>query len=205
MKYLVILIFLISSCKPLNNEAHKQEIKEFQAELNKEYLNKDETPLRGKFFANFKHHPFFPINPEYRVEAAFEKISDARPFQMPTSSGKTQTYLAYAKASFKLDGKNHSLTIYQNQTIKNMEDYKDHLFLPFYDETNDVETYAGGRYIDLSKTNSDKIIIDFNKAYQPYCAYNYYDYSCPIVPTENRLDIRIPAGVRYNKEEFIHD
>lgn len=202
MKYLSLLILTLWSCSQINNKAYTAEIETFQTELNEEYLDKEETPLRGDIFDNFERHPFFPINKKYRVEAKFERFSAAEPFEMPTSSGKTQTYLAYAKATFTLEGEKHSLIVYQNQRLKDMPEYKDHLFLPFYDETNDVETYAGGRYLDLTRTDASTIIIDFNKAYQPYCAYNIYDYSCPIVPSKNRLDIRIPAGVKYNKEEF---
>lgn len=203
MKYLLLLV-LFYSCSVGINNSHKTEIQKFQSELNEEYLNETATPLRGRFYENFEQHPFFPINQKYRIEADYIKITDAEPFQMPTSSGKTQTYQAFAKATFTLDGKDHTLTIYQSQRLKNMPEYKNHLFLPFYDETNDVETYAGGRYIDLKMPNTRKIIIDFNKSYQPYCAYNLYDFSCPIVPSENRLEIRIPAGVKYNKSEFEH-
>lgn len=206
MKYFYLsLIILLTSCAVQKKVlTPKQEILNFQEEQNALYKNKKESPLRGNYFNNFKEHPFFPINLEYRVEADFKRIKNAKPFQMATSSGKTKTYEAYAKATFSIHGKEHSLTIYQSHRLRALEEYKDHLFLPFYDETNNIETYGGGRYIDVKIPKGDKIIIDFNQAYQPYCAYNPYGYSCPIVPAENRLNIRIPAGVQYNKEEFKH-
>ena len=71
----------------------------------------------------------------------------------------------------------------------------DHLFLPFTDNTNGVETYGGGRYIDLKIPAGNTINIDFNKAYNPYCAYSD-KYSCPIPPPENHLDIEIKAGIK---------
>ena len=83
--------------------------------------------------------------------------------------------------------------------LKDLKEYKDHLFLPFRDLTNDVETYIGGRYIDLTIPKGNKITIDFNKAYNPYCAYNYTDYSCPIVPEENKLQTRVLAGIKYQE------
>jgi len=79
--------------------------------------------------------------------------------------------------------------------LKEDEGYEDYLFLPFTDATNGNETYGGGRYIDLSIPNGDQIVIDFNKAYNPYCTYNK-KYSCPIVPSQNALDIEIFAGVK---------
>ena len=90
---------------------------------------------------------------------------------------------------------NLKLNIYQNHRLRKMEKYRNHLFLPFTDLTNGEETYGGGRYIDLSIPDSDTIIIDFNKAYNPYCAYSS-TRSCPIPPRENDLDLKVEAGVR---------
>ena len=74
-------------------------------------------------------------------------------------------------------------------------DYFDYLFLPFLDLTNGKTTYSGGRYIDLRIPEGDTIIIDFNKAFNPYCAYSHH-YSCPVVPSENYLDFEVRAGVK---------
>ena len=79
--------------------------------------------------------------------------------------------------------------------IKSTE-YKDYLFIPFTDATNGAETYEGGRYIDLTIPATDKITLDFNKAYHPYCAYTD-GYNCPIPPQENHVPVRIEAGVRF--------
>ena len=79
------------------------------------------------------------------------------------------------------------------------EEYKDYLFLPFLDDTNGEGSYGGGRYIDLRIPDSDTMIIDFNTAYNPYCAYNDR-YSCPIVPRQNYLDVAIEAGVKAFKK-----
>lgn len=178
------------------------EAQEFQKKLNAEYLNPNETPLRGDHFKNFKEHPFFSIDINYRVEAQLVRTSNAKPFEIPTSSGATQTYREYGKIYFELDGKYQVLTIYQNLRLIQMEKYKNRLFLPFRDKTNGKETYGGGKYIDLEIPKSNTIIVDFNKSYHPYCAYNAYNYSCPIVPKENFLSIKIEAGVMY--EDIYH-
>ena len=197
-------IFLILSLF-LNAQTEKENIasiKKFQKELNTEYLNPKETPLRGDNLKNFKKHPFFPINLKYRVTAKFVKTENPVPFELPTSSGKFKQYQEYGKATFELDGKSFTLTLYQSLDLMKMKKYKDYLFLPFRDETNEKETYGGGKYMDLKIPAGNEIILDFNQSYQPYCAYNAFDYNCPIVPAENKLPIRIEAGVMY--EDVYH-
>lgn len=191
--FVIFSLFLNAQTKKENLDA----IKKFQKELNAEYLNPKESPLRGDNLKNFKKHPFFPVNLKYRVTANFEKTENPVPFELPTSSGKFKQYQEYGKATFEMDGKNYTLTIYQSLDLMKMEKYKDHLFLPFRDETNGKETYGGGKYMDLKIPNGDEIVLDFNLSYQPYCAYNAYDYNCPIVPEENKLPVRIEAGVMY--------
>lgn len=175
-----------------------KEIETFQADLNKEYLDKKETPLRGDNYTNFKQHLFFPIDLKYRITAKFVKNEKPEPFDLPTSSGKSKSYQEYGKATFSLDGKSYTLTIYQSLDLMKMQKYKDYLFLPFRDETNQKETYGGGKYMDLKIPERNTIVLDFNQSYQPFCAYNAYDYSCPIVPEENKLPVEIRAGVMYN-------
>ncbi|HAO07320.1 MAG TPA: hypothetical protein DCQ50_10060 [Chryseobacterium sp.] len=201
-KYLLIFLLfpLLIFSQKLSKE--ESEIKKFQKELNAEYVNPKETPLRGDNFKNFKQHPFFPINLKYRITAKFEKTENAEPFDLPTSSGKTKPYREFGKATFQLDGKSYTLTLYQSLDLIKQKKYKDHLFLPFRDATNEKETYGGGKYLDLTIPKGKTIILDFNKSYHPYCAYNAYDYNCPVVPEENKLPVEIRAGVMY--EDIYH-
>lgn len=199
-----IFIFLLFPLLIFSQKISKEEteIKKFQKELNAEYLNPKETPLRGDNFKNFKQHPFFPINLKYRITAKFQKTENAEPFDLPTSSGKTKPYREFGKATFQLDGKSYILTLYQSLDLIKQKKYKDHLFLPFRDATNEKETYGGGKYLDLTVPKGKTIILDFNKSYHPYCAYNAYDYNCPVVPEENKLLVEIRAGVMY--EDIYH-
>ncbi|AZA82316.1 hypothetical protein C1637_09110 [Chryseobacterium lactis] len=197
-KYIFILLllpFLSFSQKIVSPEI--MEMKKFQEELNEEYLNPKTTPLRGDNFTNFKGHPFFQFDKKYRVTAKFVKTKNAQPFDLPTSSGKTKSYREYGKATFDLDGKPYTVTLYQSLDLIKQEKYKDHLFLPFRDATNEKETYGGGKYMDLKIPKGNTILLDFNQSYQPFCAYNAYDYNCPIVPAENKLPVEIRAGVKY--------
>ena len=196
----LLIIFLLKSIFGFSQSKENQisEIKKFQKELNEGYTNPKETPLRGDNFTNFKQHPFFPIDLKYRVTAQLKRTENAEPFEIPTSSGRTQPYREYGKATFVIDGKSYVLTLFFFFFLIKRPEYKDHLFLPFRDETKGIETYGGGKYIDLRIPKGDEIVIDFNQSYHPYCAYNAYDYSCPIVPEENFLPVRIEAGVMYD-------
>ncbi len=203
MKKLSFLFIILSVF--LNAQTEKENIaaiKKFQKELNAEYLNPKETPLRGSNLKQFKKHPFFPINLKYRVTGQFIRTENPVPFELPTSSGKFKQYQEYGKATFELDGQSFTLTLYQSLDLMKMEKYKDYLFLPFRDLTNEKETYGGGKYMDLKIPTGNEIVLDFNQSYQPYCAYNAFDYNCPIVPEENKLPIKIEAGVMY--EDVYH-
>lgn len=200
MLIFLLLPLLVFSQKKISKEV--AEVTKFQKELDKEYLDPKETPLRGDNFKNFKKHPFFPIDMKYRVTAKFVKTEDAQPFDLPTSSGKTKSYKEYGKATFELDGKPYTLTLYQSLDLIKQDKYKDYLFLPFRDATNEKETYGGGKYMDLKIPKGNTIVLDFNKSYHPFCAYNAYDYNCPIVPEENKLPVEIRAGVMY--EDIYH-
>lgn len=207
LKFLALffVVVVLSQCSTQHKELlHSEQVREFQTNLDKEYLVKETTPLRGENFEKFKGHPFFPISSTYRVVAKLERIKNPEPFEIPTSSGKTKKYQAYAKARFSLGGKPQTLTLYQSLDLMQREEYRDYLFLPFRDSTNGKTTYGGGRYLDLRlpKEGEETLVIDFNKAYMPYCAYNAYDYSCPVVPEENILSIPIKAGTKYKEVYF---
>jgi uncharacterized protein (DUF1684 family) len=169
--------------------------KAFQDTLNKEYSTREDSPLTEEDFKVFKGLDFFPINEKYIVAAQFTRTPDEKVFKMKTTSTRLPEYVKYGELSFTIDGKPFKLNLYQNIELNQKEGYEDYLFLPFSDLTCGKESYIGGRYIDMRIPEGDKVTIDFNKAYNPYCAYNH-KYSCPIVPLENDLGIEILAGVK---------
>jgi len=204
MKKITMIVLLISALAFSQSEKKQiAEIKKFQKELNDGYTNKKETPLRGDNYTKFAKHPFFPVDLKYRIKAQFTRTENSVPFDLMTSSGETKPYRAFGNATFALNGVTYILNIYQSLDLVKTRGYEDYLFLPFRDETNGKETYGGGKYIDLRIPAGNEIVIDFNQSYQPYCAYNAYDYSCPIVPEENFLPLRIEAGVMY--DDVYHD
>lgn len=195
MKYTTLLVFLLT-LSTTKSQTEKDRIS-FQTELNLQYGNKDSSPLTNKEVKAFKGLPFYAWNKDYVVIATVKRTPDAPLFKMETTSNRTPLYQQYAIATFILKGKKEQLRIYQSQDSKFSFDYKDYLFLPFKDTTNGVDTYEGGRYVDVFISNiiNNTILIDFNKAYNPYCAYNH-NYSCPIPPSENHMDTAIEAGIK---------
>lgn len=200
LSILLILLFSISSCsqKKVIFDDYIASIKDFQNNLNLEFKNKNESPLTEEDRIKFKSLDFFPIDSTYQIHAKLELEKDAKIFSMPTTTDRLPLYKKYGKATFIIDGKELTLSIYQNQDLIQQPNYKNYLFIPFTDLTNGKETYGGGRYIDLEIPSGDTIVIDFNKAYNPYCAYNS-KYSCPIPPKENNLNVSIKAGVKKYK------
>lgn len=169
--------------------------KTYQDLLNKEYGNKEESPLTEEDFNAFKELNFYPIDSKYAVEATFTRSENEQSFKMKTTGTRTPEYIKYGELHFKLDNKEYKLNVYQGLDLIKKPGFEDYLFLPFSDLSCGKESYIGGRYIDMHIPKGNTVIIDFNKAYNPYCAYNH-KYSCPIVPLENDLQVAILAGVK---------
>lgn len=139
---------------------------------------------------------FFTINEKYKVTADVEETTNSKWFSMETTGAIKKTFRVYGVLHFSINDTAVTLNIYQSQNLMNIAEYENHLFLPFTDITSGEETYAAGRYIDLdiSDIKNNKVVIDFNKAYNPYCAYVSGKYNCPIPPKENQLPVAILAG-----------
>jgi uncharacterized protein (DUF1684 family) len=175
------------------------EAEAYQKNLNKEYADPKETPLDEEDLKAFKGLDFYPISSKFVVEAHFIKSENEKVFKMKTTGNRLPEYVKYGELHFTLEGKKFKLNVYQNIELSKRKGYEDYLFLPFSDSSCGKETYIGGRYIDMRFPKSDTVTIDFNTAYNPYCAYSH-KYSCPIVPLENDLMIEILAGVKKFKD-----
>jgi uncharacterized protein (DUF1684 family) len=174
-------------------------IQKFHQKLNNDYANPTTSPLKQEDLASFKNLDIFPIDENFKIIASFEKTPNDPIFEMQTTTERKPPYKRFGIATFNLNGKIFKLNVYQNQQLLMDFEYRNYLFLPFTDATNGYESYKGGRYIDLEIPTAKSLVIDFNKAYNPYCAYNS-KYSCPVVPKENHINIAIKAGVKaFNK------
>ena len=195
MKSFFSIVFIFASSLFFAQENATQTAQEFQDELNKSYADKETSPLTEEDFKTFTHLDFFPITDQFIIKAKFIRARKEKPFEMKTTTARLPIYKKYGELHFTFEGNEYKLNVYQNLDLIKKEGYEDYLFLPFSDTTNGNETYIGGRYIDCRIQKELEWTIDFNKAYNPYCAYNY-KYSCPIVPMENDLPIAIKAGVK---------
>ena len=199
-RFLLVLfsLLLILNCE--NKKRYDKSFTPFQKEMNEFFKDASISPLKEKDLKNFKGLDFFAFDSTYVVNATLTRTPDEKSFKMKTTTDRLPEYIKHGVVTFDLFDKSYSLNIYRNLDIVNKEGYKDYLFLPFLDNTNGVDSYGGGRYIDLDLTEEDNLVIDFNSAYNPYCTYNE-KYSCPIVPRENYLPTEIKSGVKnFNKK-----
>ena len=172
---------------PENYQAEIQKDRDDKAEFMK---SNDESPFL-KDSIQFEALNYFPIDEKFRVKAKLESIDGKKVVLLVTSDGLEQKYLEYAYAVFELNETEHRLLILE---LMDMGPNRGKLFLAFADETSGNETYGAGRYLDVKKVPAaTSVILDFNLAYNPYCAYND-TYSCPFPPKENILKTAINAG-----------
>lgn len=198
MKYLLLVVFIINTTLALAQEKPEEISSESiaaQLKLNEEFSDPATTILTPKDFKVFKGLEFYPINEKFIVKATLVRTPNERPFLMPTTTARTPEYVKYGEAHFSIDGVDFILSLFKSTVPYDEPGYEDYLFVPFTDLTSGDGSYGGGRYLDQRIPESDTLLLDFNKAYNPYCAYNPR-YSCPIPPKENDLLIRIEAGVK---------
>lgn len=186
---LVFFLFFSSfSFGQLTFEEIEIKRKKHIAELNdstKGILNSEEIAHLGDV-------NYFPYAEKYIITGKFTK-SVGKKFKMPTSTERMPIYRRFGYVDFLFENDSVRLEVYQNVALSKQEKYKNYLFIPFKDATSAKETYGGGRYLDLEIPKNTELILDFNTAYNPYCAYSYR-YSCPIPPKANHLTIEIKAG-----------
>ncbi|HMP39277.1 MAG TPA: DUF1684 domain-containing protein [Roseiflexaceae bacterium] len=143
-----------------------------------------QSPLTPEQQAVFHNLHYFPENEALRLIVTIEPFAEQQTVVMQTSTGDRAYYIRYGRFSFSVDGEPAELTIYADEQ---------NFFLPFSDSLAGDETYGAGRYLEPEQIDEHRFLVDFNLAYNPYCAYND-DWSCPITPAENRLRIPIRAG-----------
>lgn len=191
---LYVLLTFICNAQPQNNT---NDVAAWQKQIDKEYAERPTSPLTAEALAKFNGHEFFKEDKKLHVKAKLVLSTEKKEVAFKTTSSFILKQIEYGVITFSIDGKQYSLTIYQSPTHLQQKGLEDYLFLPFTDESNGIETYGGGRYIDLKIPEAGKTIdVDFNKAYNPYCAYSA-GFSCPKVPEKNNLPLKILGGVKY--------
>jgi uncharacterized protein (DUF1684 family) len=184
-----IIWYSLNDAKP-NNSAYLAQLNKFRRDKNQSFRQSEESPLPAAQKAAFDSLKYYPGDPAFVPHADITRnpIPDTTLLQM--SDNKAEKYLNWGVVKFSLNNAPQQLRLYLKANGRDST-----LFIPFTDLTNGHETYGGGRYLDapLPRLNESEITLDFNRAYNPYCAYNN-DYSCPVPPAENRLTVAISAG-----------
>ncbi len=164
-------------------------------QLKDEFFKEDpQSPLTKEQKKAFKGLSYYPENPVLRLDLPLERYDKPEPVKMQTSTGDVQDYFKVGRIRFKVDGQEAALQVYES------EDNPGSYFIPFVDATAPAETYGAGRYLEPEEMSDGHLLVDFNIAYNPYCAFDPERWSCPLPPLENRLKVRIEAG-----EKKYHD
>jgi len=194
MKFLWLLpILLLAGCtrEPLPYPA---QIEAWHAEKDRFMRESSESPVPADKRATFPGLAYFPTDPAYRVPAVLQPAQGAPAVEMPTSTGQRRKMRRVGNLTFMLNGQPLSLGAF----VEADENDTRRLFVPFGDLTNALETYPGGRYLDLERTPTGVYDLDFNRAYHPFCLFNS-SYDCPYPPQESRLKVPIRAGEKLPK------
>ncbi|WP_316826112.1 DUF1684 domain-containing protein [Pedobacter miscanthi] len=198
---IITFLFLLVSINTFAQSFSAQIAKHREA-YKADFIKDSRSPLKKDDLQNLH---FYDADSTYKVIAEVVLLKNEKVFKMPTFNGSSSDYYRYAHINFSLNGKAIQMTLYRSVSLSSNPVYKDHLFLPFTDETNNKETYGGGRYIDLDakEIKDNHFEVDFNKAYNPYCAYSD-GYRCPVPPEENDLQLTIKAGEKSYTGEKKH-
>jgi len=163
---------------------------DFRREKDQQFGTDRQSPLTPEQKRTFTGLTYYPQNPALCLELRLERTAAPQPVTLATSTGEQREYLHAGQIRFTIAGEEALLQVYE-------ADYG--FFLPFSDPTAPLETYGAGRYLEPLKTSPDTLLVDFNLAYNPYCAYNER-WSCPLPPSANRLKVKVEAG-----EKKFHD
>jgi uncharacterized protein len=162
----------------------------FRLEKDEFFRSNLQSPLTHEQKQTFKGLKYFPENPAFHLEVPVEVFPIQETVTIQTTGGEPQFYKHYGRFKFEVEGQEAELTLYASE---------DGFFLPFVDSLAGKETYPAGRYVELELLAGGIFLVDFNLAYNPYCAYNE-KWSCPLTPFENRLKVPIRAG-----EKIFHE
>lgn len=171
------------------NASLKAEVEQARQEQIDFLKNNDDSPFNDSI--PFEGLKFYPVKNTFKVKAQLTPVDFNKELLLTNNKGGKERFLKYAYANFKINGKSCRLVLLRASKGRGSEQ----LFIPFTDQTNGDETYGAGRYleVDVPQNDTGSLTLDFNKAFNPYCAYNS-EYVCPMPPKENRLDVPVPAG-----------
>lgn len=193
--FIFLSIFLTFN---IQAQSYQESITKHRQSYKDAFLKEANSPVKSE---DMQYFDFYEPDSTFRVKCNFTKTNSQSTFKIPTVDGKQKEYFKYGILNFKIKGKTLQLNVYQSLSLMKIPTYKNYLFVPFKDLTSGAQTYGGGRYLDFETTDikGDIVILDFNKAYNPYCAFSS-GFSCPIPPKESHLKARIEVGEKNFKK-----
>ena len=197
LPFLALLIYLLIDNGGNASQLYKAQLKQERQQKNQQFRTAENSPLLPAQRTVFDSLKYYAAAPELKIESQFSRRENPDTVAVQMSDAQTEQYLRWGLATFTLpDGSRQQLTLFQKADSTDSA-----LFVRFTDRSNGHRTYGGGRYLDvpMPAAAATELTLDFNRAYNPYCAYND-QYSCPQPPPENRLSAAIPAG-----EKAFHD
>ncbi len=205
-KLLLVLLaggVLVSGCSRSSAERSSvfrpDPVLEARVEKDRAFRSDSNSPIPPSSRSRFHGLSYFDVNPALRFHVKLNRYPVPREVHLGTNTGEVRQALRYGYFEFTVDGKNCRLQVYRIEDTNTGGEPS--LFVPFRDATSGKETYAAGRYIDLKENTTGYYDLDFNLAYNPYCAYSK-EYSCPVPPAENTLPVSIRAGEKvYPKDQ----
>src|SRR5712692_2001496 len=165
-----------------------RQVQDFRKGKDEFFATSHDSPLAHSKGGSFKALRYFSPDPKYKVQASVHRYDNPEKVTMTTSKGSSQRFHRLGYFEFDIEGQKVRL-----QAYRSAERESDELFIPFRDGTSGKESYGAARYLDIEEKPDNNYLIDFNYAYNPYCAYSE-DYVCPLPPKENWLEVRILAG-----------
>ena len=189
LQFLIGMIVFMGCSGNFDEIQYRAELERKRSEKNAFFKINPHSPLPDTIRNEFSGLNYYPIDPRYRFELKIIKEKEPDTLIMATNTGEERPAVKYGFFTFSLEGKKYNISVFKFLDSPN----EGHLFIPFMDQSNGRETYGAGRYLDLEENQTGRFVLDFNRAYNPYCAYNSI-YSCPIPPSGNRLNTSVRAG-----------
>lgn len=192
MKQILLILSSLLVFKVVAQQTYNDSLEQVRKAHQLELLDSSRKVFNQEEINRISSLDYFPISTSNIVKATFKK-KIGKPFDLPTSAGKTKPYRAYGKLTFEWNGEKIELTVYQDINLTMKPAYKDYLIIMFRDLTSGQTTYGAGRYMEFRIPSSKEVTLDFNTAYNPYCAFSDR-FMCPIPPVQNHLKVAIEAG-----------
>ncbi len=192
----VIFILIYTFADTQANDTYLEKLTKFRTQKDQFFKTSEESPFEDK--KKYTKLNYFSPDQAFRIRATVEPIQDTAKLKLRMTGGEEESFVKYGYATFRLKEQSHKLLLLLKMGEAGEEDQ---LFLPFTDETNGFDTYGGGRYLDLELDKNKELMIDFNFAYNPFCAYNH-NYTCPVPPKENHFNNSILGSKLKNKKPY---